>query len=270
MILFTDIDGTLLNDQNLISNKNLSALHKLKKTIKVAITGRNLLSATRVLPVKAPFDYLIFSNGAGIINWKTKNLIYDKNLPEYVTPQLIELLKKYGITFTVHRQIPDSHFYQYHIGSYIPEDFEARNRLYKPFVSPLAETAYSPASAIICMLTKNPEHFLKTKNLLTPFSNLISITRTTSPINHQNIWLEIYDRQVNKGKAAQKLCNFLGISYDETVAIGNDFNDLKLLEFVQYPFVVDNAPGELKQRFLTTVHHNCDAIAEVIEKLGLE
>ncbi len=270
MILFTDIDGTLLNDQNTISDKNLTALRKLKNTVKVAITGRNLLSAQRVLPPNTPFDYLIFSNGAGIIHWKTKNLIYAKNLEPNVTQKLIAHLKNHGITFTLHKKIPDSHYYQYYIGSYKPEDFDARNELYLPFIAPLDDKPFSPASAIICMLSKQEKHFEYVKNSLQPFTSHISITRTTSPINHQNIWLEIYHKKVNKGQAAKILCDFLHINYDQTIAIGNDFNDLKLLEFVRYPFVVDNAPDLLKQRFPTTVHHNCSAIAEIIETLNLD
>lgn len=270
MILFTDIDGTLLNDKNIISKQNLQALQNLKDTVKVAITGRNLFSARRVLPQNLNIDFLIFSNGAGIINWKNVELIYSKNLPISTATKIVNLLLELKITFTLHAPMPDAHFFSYHKGSFIPDDFYPRLELYKPFVKPFEIVDNHKASSIVCMLGTDEKDFFSLKEMLKPFENDISITRSTSPINHKNIWLEIYSKNVNKGYAANFLCNYLKIPRTQTIAIGNDYNDLSLLEFVQYPYVVDNAPQVLKQKFPVTVHHNDNAVAEVIRLMKLK
>ncbi len=264
MILFTDIDGTLLNDKNKISKQNLQALQNLKDTIKVAITGRNLYSARRVLPKNLNIDYLVFSNGAGIIKWKTSELIYAKNLPSKITTKIVNLLQALKITFTLHAPMPDAHVFYYHKGAHIPSDFYPRLELYKDFAKPFVNSDANYASSIVCMLSTDEKDFFALKKALIPFDSEISITRSTSPINHRNIWLEIYSRNINKGNAAKFLCDYLKIPHSQTIAIGNDYNDLSLLEFVKYPFVVDNSPGILKQKFPVTVHHNESAVAEVI------
>ena len=66
-LLFTDLDGTLLNSKSKISNENIEALNFLREhNIACAVcTGRTLNSSREVVPVGLPFDYLIFSSGAG-------------------------------------------------------------------------------------------------------------------------------------------------------------------------------------------------------------
>ncbi len=265
-ILFTDIDGTLLNQDRNVSQKNMQALESAKNTIRVAISGRNLTSARRVLPPDLPIDYLVFSNGAGIINWHSGQLIYSQNLNAHITRQAAKILINEGITFTVHRPIPDTHYYFYHIGNYIPPDLQMRNDYYKQYIAELENLSQiSESTCIICMLTAEEQMFDDLVDMLKSLQGEISITRTTSPFTHQQIWLEIYDHRVNKGKTAQWLCKMLGIEHRNTIGIGNDYNDLSLLEFVAFPFVVDNAPHDLKNRFNSTADHNNHAIAEVIK-----
>ncbi len=46
--------------------------------------------------------------------------------------------------------------------------------------------------------------------------------------------------------------------------MGNDFNDLDLLEWARTRFVVANAPPELTQRFPVVASNNDDGVAEAI------
>ncbi len=268
-ILFTDIDGTLLDQSRSISLKNFLALQNARNIIRVAISGRNLASARRVLPPDLPIDYLIFSNGAGILDWHTDKIIFSQNLPMHAARNIARTLINHGITFTVHQPIPNTHYYLYHIGNYYPKDLTMRNNYYKDYVSPLSSIdQISDATCIICMLTDQETLFNRLVHILQKHKDKISITRTTSPFTHTNIWLEIYHKDINKGNTAKRLCEILDIDTKNTIGIGNDYNDLSLLEFVNFPFVVDNAPQDLKKLFPKTAHHNNHAIAEVIDSLN--
>ncbi len=271
LILFTDIDGTLLDQERNISKQNVKALREAHRLVRVAISGRNLTSARRVLPPHLPIDYLVFSNGAGIIDWHTDEIIYSRNLAPGLARELALYLIKQDITFTVHRHIPDTHFYLYHVGGYLPQDLPMRNSYYMEYIAELDSIdQIGQSTCIICMLEPEEKQFYDLKHSLQLFADKISITRTTSPFTHRNIWLEIYDHGVNKGKTAAHLCQMLGIDPSRTIGIGNDYNDLSLLEFVHYPFVVDNAPGELKKHFHNTTDHNNHAIAQVISFINKE
>lgn len=65
----------------------------------------------------------------------------------------------------------------------------------------------------------------------------------TSPI-----YYELIPVGVNKGKAMLQLADIMGIDHANTVAIGDFYNDLPLLETAGITAVVGNAPGDLKAK----------------------
>ena len=69
-IVFTDLDGTLLNSDQHPGRRDLEMLHRLGEQgiVRVIVTGRNLFSLSKVLGDDFPVDYVIFSTGAGILD----------------------------------------------------------------------------------------------------------------------------------------------------------------------------------------------------------
>jgi hydroxymethylpyrimidine pyrophosphatase-like HAD family hydrolase len=94
----------------------------------------------------------------------------------------------------------------------------------------------------------------------------IKIVRATSPLDHQTIWMEFFHAEVSKGNAAHFLCQKLGVNPINTLGIGNDFNDIDLLNFTHHSYVVDNAPLELKQKYQTTASVNQNGFSQVVRK----
>jgi Cof subfamily protein (haloacid dehalogenase superfamily) len=60
-------------------------------------------------------------------------------------------------------------------------------------------------------------------------------------------YLEILNKNASKGLAVQHLAEKLGISYEETMAIGDEENDRSMLEAVGNPVVMANGNPELKK-----------------------
>lgn len=54
---------------------------------------------------------------------------------------------------------------------------------------------------------------------------------------------------MGKGKAVQWLCDFLGVSSQQVYAFGDNHNDRSMLETVGHPYLMENAPEELKALF---------------------
>jgi hydroxymethylpyrimidine pyrophosphatase-like HAD family hydrolase len=48
--------------------------------------------------------------------------------------------------------------------------------------------------------------------------------------------------------------------------VGNDFNDLDLLEWAQTRFVTANAPAQLRKRFPAVASNNHGGVAEAVER----
>ena len=81
-ICVTDLDGTLLHSERRISEANFAMLHTLgiRNITGIIATGRSLYSLERVLPPDLPLDYVIFSTGAGIMDWQSHRIIHSPNL----------------------------------------------------------------------------------------------------------------------------------------------------------------------------------------------
>lgn len=60
------------------------------------------------------------------------------------------------------------------------------------------------------------------------------------------VWLDIMNKDTNKGKALKALQNQLGISKDETMVFGDYMNDIEMLELAKYSFAMENAHPKVK------------------------
>ncbi len=80
--------------------------------------------------------------------------------------------------------------------------------------------------------------------------------------------VEIVAEGVSKGAAAARLCDHLNISPHNVIAMGNDYNDVPMLEFAGLAIAVDNAPDGVKE----VAHHIAppnweDGVAVALEAL---
>ena len=264
--VFTDLDRTLLKNNGTFSETNLKAMKDLtEKNIKLIIaTGRNILSAKKVLYDKHCFDYLMFSSGAGIIHWDTKKIIYENHINKEYTKKAIDILLKKDVDFMVHDMIPENHKFYYWIHHSLP-DFKRRIKLYSAFTQPLKlDNSPIKATQLLAVLRQDEEEkFERIKSEL----GFVKVIRATSPLDSRSIWLEIFPQNISKGHSAEWLCNELGIEKNETVGIGNDFNDVDLLEMTHQSYVVENAPDELKQKFKVVASNENNGFAEVVQNI---
>ena len=61
------------------------------------------------------------------------------------------------------------------------------------------------------------------------------------------IWLDIMNKNVNKGAALEKIQNDENISYEETMVFGDFYNDIEMLGKAKFSFVMENANEDMKQ-----------------------
>jgi hydroxymethylpyrimidine pyrophosphatase-like HAD family hydrolase len=98
------------------------------------------------------------------------------------------------------------------------------------------------------------------------FSGL-SVVRATSPLDHASSWIELFHPKVSKGKTAAWLASELCIDHRNTIAIGNDYNDVDLLEWAAHSFVVENAPADMRAEFKTVSSNDNGGVAEAVSVL---
>lgn len=250
-IVFTDLDRTLLRKDGSISEQNYQALQSLaeENIIRVVVTGRSLFSLRKVVSPDFPVDYLIYSSGTAIMNWKESRLLHGNKLDRVQLSRSVDILISNQTDFMVHAPIPDNHYFHYYRSNERNDDFFRRLELYRKFARKLVlPLNLSVASQLLAVLQS--DDIIRFNRIRLELSYL-QVIRTTSPLDHSSIWLEIFPRGVSKGHGVEWLCRYLKINPEHTVSVGNDYNDLEMLECTGYAFVVNNAPDELKQRFMT-------------------
>ena len=269
-ILFTDLDGTLLNSRKEVSPANLAALEALGAAdiVRVIATGRSLYSFNRVIPQTFPADFVIFSSGAGIVDMRTRELLFSAHLSRRDVQTISMALDSHGADHMIHYQVPENHRFLYRRHSKDNPDFERRVSLYSHFAEDIADTTSLPARSaqVIAVLPPDDERFPAIKAELNGFH----VIRTTSPLDHRSVWLEVYPIGIHKGAGAAWLCRRLHIESDDTVGIGNDYNDIDLLDFTAKSYIVGNSPKELQRSYTPTMACDDDGFcAAVTAAVGL-
>lgn len=72
------------------------------------------------------------------------------------------------------------------------------------------------------------------------------------------IWLDITNKDANKGIALENVQEKLNVSYDETMVFGDYYNDLEMLTKAHYSFAMENAPCEVKAKSNFVAKSNAD------------
>lgn len=272
-LFITDFDGTLLNDDKKVQSEDIQTLNQLQadNVVTAIATGRSLYSykkAVKQMP-PLPVDYLVFSTGAGILDLRTDQVIYERVLDPETVADIVLFLSRRQMDYMVLKANPDArYFYFQSFGSHNP-DFQRRLRLYKPFAIPVEEQTGMAEPAVEVLVIQPAAEGRKTiKEIREAFDGL-SVIQATSPLDHHSMWIEIFHPAVCKSRTTAVLTDTLGIHQADVVSVGNDFNDQDLLAWSGQAFVVDNAPSALKSTFSTVTSNNQNGVTVAAKTAGL-
>jgi len=167
----------------------------------------------------------------------------------------------------LHRPVPDNHRFVYRRFNTENADFESRLERYREYGKALDSVNGSSfeeaAQFLVVVPPGDAANALSEIRLGLPG---LSIVHSTSPLDHASTWIECFHPGVSKGKTAAWLAAELDVGRGDTVAVGNDFNDLDLLEWAGHAFVVANAPDGLRNRFRQVAHGGDGGVAEAARR----
>lgn len=265
-MFITDFDGTLADDSSRVSLEAIRQLKRIgdKGIIRVIATGRNLFSLRTAINDEFPIDYLIFSSGIGIYDWKKKELLQEYSIDKSFTKEIYTHLVNSDYDFMVQLPVPDNHFFHYHSKTEPSGDFLSRILHYESRGITAVKECPENASQFV-VICKEIEHY---NSLKSRFLNL-KVLRATSPIDKRTIWVEILPAGVSKASGIEYLQLLHSIIHENIITVGNDYYDLDMLQYVnsENAYVVSNAPDELKTEFKIIESNQNDGVAKLIEKL---
>lgn len=264
-MVVTDLDETLISTDRTITQKNIDAIRKaVSMGIKfVPATGRGYNSVHETLKTLGLYDqedqYTISYNGGAITENKGEKLLYSQG----VSFEEAEALYKYALKYEdicIHVYTPD----QVWVYRFFPEEYEylaARQPCTEIFEDNIDFLKGKQIMKVIYMNT-DYEYLRRIEKEIAHLTGNMDISYSS------NRYMEINRKGVNKGAGLQRLCDITGIDISETIAVGDNFNDLPMIRAAGLGVGVANTVEAMKKECDVITEADCDhdAIAEVIEK----
>lgn len=260
VLLISDYDDTLYNSQLTVSEENRRAIRYFierggRFTIATGRAHRTFTPQIRRerLEFNAP---VILSNGAGIYDYAADRWLVQTALGEELRPRMEQLCRRF----------PELGFEAYH-----NEDIY----VYRPNAVTEAHLARMGVPHTECAIAEMPAPWSKLlleqdHPMLLEVQDYIrrSWEGCCEAIFSNRYLLELTAHGSSKGAMAARLCSLLGIRREHLYCIGDNLNDLPMLELAAIPFAPENCARELKERGVRILPH-CDdhAVARAIEIL---
>ncbi|MGA7629561.1 MAG: Cof-type HAD-IIB family hydrolase [Terriglobales bacterium] len=259
-LIAIDIDGTLLSPDFKISDTDLATLGRAHADgIEVIlVTGRR---HTFALPIaqQLGFDlWLISSNGA-ITRSLSGETFHRDLLPEPTCRQLLGAMQEFrGQTvLTFDSNGPGTiviERLEYLEGSI--QRWLEKNMQYIQFVVPIENALTTdPVQAMFCGPIADMQRVLQ---VLGNCGLPITVLRTEYPGRDLSI-VDVLNAGCSKGHALERWANYRQITRDQVMAIGDNYNDIEMLAFAGYPFIMGNASEELRGRGWTLTRTNAES-----------
>ena len=271
-ILFCDVDETLVVN-NEVPEINRLAIEKMRKTkdIKFVIaTGRPITLAEKIIKELDLYDkeneYSICGSGSVIYENKDNKILYAKQLKEDLFYKLFELGKKFDIFILF---IGLEYFYIYK-----PTETEIEKRKFEKCKYKVLDENFDLSELLkgkdkimrVCFGKENAFDYLS--NIQKQIESNDEFKDNLDCFISSGRYLEINPKGVNKGEAIRWLCDYLKIKKENTMAIGDSFNDIAMIESVGFGCAVAGSTEDLKKisNYVCEKKFTEGAVKEVIEK----
>jgi Cof subfamily protein (haloacid dehalogenase superfamily) len=266
-LIAVDIDGTLLNPEFHISETDLAALRNAhRQGIEVIlVTGRRY---TFALPIaqQLGFDlWLICSNGA-VTRSLAGETFHRDMLPQQTCLDLCSAMQEFRgqtvLTFDKDGRgaivLENLKYLEGSIQRWLEKNME-----YIDFVVPIENALTTdPVQAMFCGPVALMHQALQA---LDRTKLPITVLRTEYPGRDLSI-VDVLNAGCSKGHALERWANHRGITRDQVMAVGDNYNDVEMLAFAGRPFIMENASEELRGRGWTVTRSNAESgVAAAIE-----
>lgn len=264
-ILFTDLDGTLLNTQKEITPANADAIDRaLSCGHKIVInTGRPLTGCVgqiRALNLDREGCYAVTFNGGLIYDCHSREIIYKKTIPLPLARDILALTREKGIycqTYDDHgilamAETPELQYYT--ASTHVPY------RLDPDLADHLAEEPVK-LLAIDLKYGRNKLDIYR-EEMERLAGDKISLFYSSE------CYLEHVAAGISKGSAMQILCDRLNIPLSRTIAAGDEENDIPMILAAGTGAAMANASPAVKNCAAYVTQNDCDhsGVAEIIDR----
>ena len=262
-IIFTDIDGTLLNKERKLSALTIEVFRELQKELPFVLISSRMPQAMEHLQEELGISHqpLICYNGAQII--LDGETVVSKEIPWTTINALHKVNQEIDCHISLYN---DRDWYVPHMDYWAKR--EENNTQVTPEVKPVHEvlqdwkSSKKGAHKIMCMGEAEKIEAVE-KYLFKEFGDQLHLYRS------KPTYLEITNRDVSKLTAVEFLLNsHFHLTLEETIAFGDNYNDYEMLKSAGMGIAVGNARPEILKIAKKITQHNIeDGVAKSLQEI---
>lgn len=273
-IYVSDLDGTLLNSNQQVSDKSKDILNKLidkgiKFTVATARTPATVVPILHDIHINIP---AVMMNGVLLYDIQKQKFLDVKSINDSTASKVLEVFKSENKDFFVYA-IKDNKLVVYYrnLNKYEKEYYKERcNRPLKTFIYVEEYGKNILDSDIINFVVL--DKYEKLKPIEDKLKKIEGITTNLykDPYGDGNYFMDIYNSSASKANGLKTLSEeyFKG---EQVIAFGDNINDIPMFKEADECYAVENAAEELKSLATGVIgNHNNDSVAEFIEKDALK
>jgi hypothetical protein len=273
-LIALDLDGTLINSRWEISQKDIQALAAASEQgVQIAVvTGRRPRAAAPYV-AKLPFPVAMITSNGALIRTPSGEVVRQNFLPRAIAIEVLTTVEKFRPYTVAIFDVPARGQVIMQDGA-VPEGpigWYLKTSLDHLLLVPKLEDAVT-SDPVQIMIGGPPVYIAGAEALLRPaeISTRIQITWTKYPERNVAI-MDIMNRGCCKGEALQFWAERCQIPASDVMAVGDNFNDIEMLEFAGLPVVMGNHIDGL-HREGWELTHPCDesGVASAVQKFVLK
>ncbi|GAA0753085.1 Cof-type HAD-IIB family hydrolase [Clostridium sartagoforme] len=273
-LICIDMDGTLLNSNHEISERNKETLRQAKKLgVNIAITTGRLFGSARYYSNLIGIENtpVIASNGAYIKTNYEDIPILENSIPKEIAIEIYKIIKKHNLkinfnswdTLMREDEVPDDHAYTI-MNKQLPEDKKVKFIINSDFISAIESFDGKILKGIV-IERENLDNLWAAKDELKEiFGDKLHVVSSGT----DNI--EIMIGTTSKGNAVAHLADILNVTAEEVMCIGDSENDISMLKFAGIGVAMGNGLQITKDiaDYITDTNDN-DGVAKAVEHFVL-
>ena len=262
-LIAMDLDGTLNNDQKVITEKTKAALMAAQKAgIRLALASARpspgLFKERDVLRLQDHKGVLMSYNGGRIVDAETGKVLFETSMDLEETKQVLRQLEHLPVTPILDDGVQ---FYVEDKNGY-KVDYECKNNnMVCTEVGNLAD--FLTFAPIKILMSVQPEALHSVQQQIAAF-----LPESLTVVQTAAFYLEVIPKVINKGQGIRDICKVLGIEPAEVISFGDAQNDIPMLQTAGMGVAMGNAAEDVKAAAnMVTLSNNEDGIAAALEKL---
>ena len=258
-LIFIDSDDTLKKTDGTISDRVKKAIVENRKTGNriIICTARPRYQTLEVMKAAGADSIVVSSNGAEIYDSNENKIIFNS----FIDDDSVIKLVKYAYSKDI-RLILTMEDYDY-----VTKEIRNPNQKLlsnSNYIEELAE--YNVKQCMF--IDKKCEEIYKIKDILSNDNKLHIVDEINENSSYEKKWFSVSNSNCSKGNALKIVSKYLNIPIENTIAIGNDKNDISMFEVAGFSVAVANASDDIKSKVShITLSNNEDGVAVFLETL---